>query len=146
MPEQKPGDSREQQQAESLMIEWLSDKLDVMLEPRKLETGPASRVQVDGVSADPPILVEASAHQGPPKPGQMHKIMSDAFKLLALERHRGDNPRLILLFAAPEAAKPFRHGTWRSEALKQAGIEIFVADLSDIRRQQIREAQARQDR
>ncbi len=94
------------------MIEWLADKIGVKLDTRSLRTGPASRVQVDGVSNDPPILVEASAHQGPPKPGQMHKIMSDAFKLRAVDRHMDENPRLILLFAAPEAAKPFHSGTW----------------------------------
>ncbi len=43
MPEQKTGDSQEQQRAESLMIEWLSEKLGVKLKPQELDTGPASR-------------------------------------------------------------------------------------------------------
>ncbi len=101
---------------------------------------------MDGVSDDPPILVEAWAHQGPPKPGQQHKIMSDAFKLLAVDRHMDENPRLILLFADDAAAKPFQDGTWRAEAIKQAGIDICVAELADDIRQGIREAQDRQDR
>ncbi len=146
MPEQKPGDSQEQQQAESLMIEWLADALGVKLEPQELDTGPASRVQVDGVSADRSILVEAWAHQGPPKGGQYHKIMSDAFKLLAVDRLMDENPRLILLFADNEAAKPFQSGTWRAEAIAQAGIEIHVAELPDDVRQGIRDAQDRQRR
>ncbi len=146
MPEQKPGDSQEQQEAEPDLIAWLSEELGVKLDPRSLPTGPASRVQVDGVSDDPPILVEASAHQGPPKPGQMHKIMSDAFKLLAVDRHMDESPRLILLFADKAAAKPFQSGTWRAEAITQAGIEIHVAELAAGVRQRISDAQSRQYR
>ncbi len=128
------------------MIAWLSDKLGVKLKARKFETGPVSRVELDGASADRSILVEAWAHQGAPRGGQYHKIMSDAFKLLAVDRHMDENPRLILLFADPDAAKPFQSGAWRAEAIAQAGIEIYVAELPEDVRQGIRDAQGRQHR
>jgi hypothetical protein len=103
-------------------------------------------LEIDGVSDDLQVLVEAWAHQGPPKAAQKAKVTNDAFKLLAARRLLEEEARLIVLFADEAAARPFIAGTWRAVALQEAGIEVLVAELPDQVRDLIRAAQARQYR
>lgn len=45
-------------------------------------------MDVDGVSAEPPVFVEVFAHQGPLKGGQRHKIAGDVLKLSVSKQQR----------------------------------------------------------
>ena len=141
-----PGDSSVQRSAEPLMLAWLSDHLGAPMAPRAFAFGGRSRAEVDGVSEDGTILCEVWAHQGEPKSAQKFKVMNDAMKLLAVQRQHPKATRLILLFGDDAAARIFRSGTWRAEALSQAGVEVMVADLDEEQRRLIREAQVRQYR
>ena len=141
-----PGDSSVQRSTEPLMLAWLSDHLGVTMVPRVFPFGVSSKAEVDGVSEDGTILCEVWAHQGVLKGAQPHKVMNDAMKLLAVRRQHPEASRLIILFGDEVAARIFRRGTWRAEALSQAGIEVMVADLDQEQRRRIREAQVRQYR
>ena len=141
-----PGDSSVQRSAEPLMIRWLEEQLGVDLRQGYFPVDGGRRVTVDGWSEEPPILVEAWAHQGPPKPAQTNKVTSDAFKLTYLRHELGVDARLILLFSDEEAARPFQAGSWRAHAFSQAGIEIWVAELAPDIRAAIRDARKRQYR
>jgi hypothetical protein len=104
---------------------------------------------VDGGTDDPdaPLLVEAWAHQGPPKPAQKAKVLTDAFKLSFAATLVSLRPRLILLFSDDTAAAPFRSSrTWSAAAIQQAGIEVMVVNLPEEERTAIRQAQKRQYR
>lgn len=127
------------------MLDWLGKRLSVDLRPRRLLLGDRY-FEIDGVSDRPPVLVEAWAHQGQPKSAQKSKVTSDAFKLLAAKRLMDGEARLVLLFADEEAARPFTGGTWRAAALREAGIEVVVAELPGQVRDAIRAAQVRQYR
>lgn len=127
------------------MLDWLSRKLGVTLLPERLRLGDG-HLEIDGVSEDHGVLVEAWAHQGPPKAAQKAKVTNDAFKLLAARRLVDHEVRLILLFADEEAARPFIGGTWRAAALRETGIEVEVAQLPARVRERIRLAQTRQYR
>lgn len=104
---------------------------------------------MDGGTEDPenPLLVEAWAHQGPPKPAQKAKVLTDAFKLFFAGTLLSRRPRLILLFSDESAAAPFRSlRTWPAAAIRVVGIEVVVVPLPEEERARIREAQRRQYR
>jgi hypothetical protein len=140
-----PGDSREQREAEALMIAVLADELGVPLAPRRLELSKGVRVELDGASEDLTILVEAWAHQGIVKSAQRNKVLTDGFKLAFAARALDRPTRLILLLSDEEAARRFQSG-WSAAALVAFGVEIIVVELGPEARQRIRDAQARQYR
>ena len=121
-------DSSAQRAAEAMMLKRLGADLGCCL-----AAGKVGAMEIDGVSESPPILVEAWAHQGPPKGGQYHKVMNDAFKLIyarsMLDGRGRQQPRLILAFADGQAAAPFRGGGWRAQGLDAMDIEVRVVDL-----------------
>jgi hypothetical protein len=140
-----PGDSREQREAEDVMIRALARQLGVSLTPTAFKTPGGETVHVDGAAQKPFILCEAWAHQGRSKSAQRSKVLADALKLLFVERIVGQPADKILLLACDEAAARFRSG-WAAEALAAVGIRLEVVCLPEQRRQQIRLAQQRQFR
>lgn len=101
--------------------------------------------EIDGVSADERVLVEAYVHQGDVKGAQLKKVAEDAFKLITLARER-PGARLIIAFADEAAAKRFLGRSWKAEALRAWKIETIVVDLDGGVRDGIRAAQVRQYR
>jgi hypothetical protein len=86
------------------------------------------RLEVDGGTDDPenPLLVEAWAHQRPPKPAQRAKLLTDAFKLSFAATLHGRRPRLLLLFSDEQAAAPFRSPrSWPAAALREAASKSW---------------------
>jgi len=144
------GDSAEQRRAERLMLDLLERQLSCRLErPWRRSLPGGGRLEVDGGTDDPNnrLLVEAWAHQGPPKPAQRAKVLTDAFKLSFAATLLDRRPRLLLLFSDKEAAAPFLSmRTWPAAAIREAGIEVVVVDLPEEERARIREAQRRQYR
>ncbi|MBB1152506.1 hypothetical protein [Amycolatopsis dendrobii] len=65
-----PGSNTEQRAAELLMITWVANELGIALRPQPIETSTGARVEVDDVDDGRTVLVEAWAHQGPPKAAQ----------------------------------------------------------------------------
>jgi hypothetical protein len=144
------GDSAEQRRAEHLMLDLLERQLHCHLERpwRRLLPG-GGRLEVDGGTDDQEnaLLVEAWAHQGPPKPAQRAKVLTDAFKLSFAATLLPRRPRLLLLFSDKQAAAPFRSPrTWPAAAIREAGVEVIMVDLPEEERARIREAQRRQYR
>jgi hypothetical protein len=143
------GDSAEQRRAEHLMLNLLEQQLNRRLErPWRRSLPGGGRLEVDGGTDGPePLLVEAWAHQGPPKPAQRAKVLTDAFKLAFAATLLPRRPRLLLLFSDQQAAAPFRSPrSWPAAALREAGIEVLVVELPEEERAKIREAQRRQYR
>ena len=62
-----PGSSREQREAERMMLDLLGRRLGLQLEPATIVTTSGARIEVDGTDADQSVLVECWAHQGSPK-------------------------------------------------------------------------------
>ena len=143
---QHAGDSSEQLSAESEMLELLGRELGTKLSGKNLQVFEDAQVQIDGVSEDPPILCEAFAHQGSLKPGQRKKVITDAFKLLAVEKALGSKYRKIILFANDEASKPFMGKSWYSRAFSELGIDVITVKLSSSTAACLRGAQQRQVR
>ncbi|GAA3230356.1 winged helix-turn-helix domain-containing protein [Actinocorallia longicatena] len=139
-----PGDGAEQRRAEGLMLRLLGGALGVGLAPRRFVLGGGARAEVDGVDEGVTVLVEAWAHQGPPKTGQKHKVLADALKLLYLSSNLGTSPRLILCLGDPEAAAAFTGTrTWAALALRDLGVEVHTVVLPDDVRAALRAAQRR---
>lgn len=123
--------------------QWLGIKL----APRSFALSDGVRVTVDGGCDDPPVLVEAWAHQGRPKAAQKAKVVSDALKLLWLDRRRFDGrARKVLAMSDTAAAAHFQGRTWVASALSDLNIEVHVVDLPAAVRERVRHAQERQVR
>ena len=141
-----PGDSREQRNAEAVMVALLADELGVPLAPRRIELPSGGRVEIDAASADLSVLCEAWAHQGAPKVAQRNKVVTDAFKLAFVAQTLGGPHRLIILLSDEAAAAPFRGQSWYAGAMRDFGVELAVVELPADVRDQVRTAQARQYR
>ncbi|WP_432507405.1 hypothetical protein [Kineococcus arenarius] len=140
------GDSAVQRHIEALMFDALAARLFVRLAPERITLSDGSWVEVDGVSQEPPVLVEAWAHQGPPKGAQRNKVLADAFKLAHVAKALGGRHRKILCFSDDAAAAPFTGRSWYAGALHAAGVECHVVALDEEWRQRALEAQRRQFR
>ena len=111
----------------------------------QLPAGAALGMQFDGLSDDPPVLLEIWAHQGSPKPAQKNKVMTDALKLVDGDRELfGSKGRKVLAMADADAAEPFRRGTWMASALIAFGVEVVVVSLSPEVKRRLVAAQRRQ--
>jgi hypothetical protein len=141
-----PGDSREQRDAEAVMVALLADQLGVPLAPRRIALGDGRRVEIDGASEDLTVLCEAWAHQGAPKAAQRNKVLTDAFKLAFIGKAIDGSPRLILLLSDDAAAAPFRGRSWYAAALAAFGVEDAVVELPSDVRERVKAAQVRQFR
>ena len=140
------GDSTTQREAEAVILAALGKQIGVALVPTRIILADKARVEVDGVSNDPPVLCEAWAHQGAPKSAQRNKVLTDALKLAFVGSLREARPRLILAFSDAAAAQPFRGQSWYAHALRELSIEIVVVEIPDDLRERIRQAQVRQYR
>jgi hypothetical protein len=137
-------DSLEQREAEALILEEVSRRIECRLEPRRVQFPSGAIADVNGVSLDESVFVEVSAHQGPPKGGQRHKIAADLLKLVTLARGREPRPRLILAFADQQAAAWSLGKSWLAASVAAWEVEVMVVNLEDSVRQALRAAQARQ--
>ena len=129
------------------MLAALSQELGIPLQPRRITVGEV-RVEVDGADEDLTLLVEAWAHQGPPKAAQRHKVLTDALKLAWVASTLPARPRLVLCLSDPVAAGPFIGSrSWAAAALRDLGVEVRVVDnLPDEVRALVLRAQHRQYR
>jgi hypothetical protein len=75
-------DSAVQRVAEPLMVEAVAKVIRVPLAKKRLPLAHGVQCEVDDVSADGKVLVEAYAHQGTMRGAQLKKISEDAFKLV----------------------------------------------------------------
>lgn len=146
-PVVRAGDSAEQRKTETTMLELLGREMGVAFAKHRLVSDGGAAVEVDGISQNPPILVEAFAHQGSLKVGQKHKVTNDAFKLTWAGSTLLPGARKILLFSDEAAAAPFRSKrTWSGAATAHFGVEIRVITLPEEVRSAVLRAQARQFR
>jgi hypothetical protein len=145
LPPPPAGDSSEQREAEAVMLGLLGNRLGVHFEPRAIRSPDGRAMAIDGVDSDETVYVEAFAHLGKPKGGQISKVIRDAFELSFLGQLR-PGTRLIVLLADEVAAAPFRVTTWCAEAMRSHRIEVEVVDLPADVRNRLAEAQRRQYR
>lgn len=142
------GSSTEQRDAERVMLDLLGARLGSRLEPVRISLPSGARVEVDGADISRSVLVECWAHQGSPKGGQKHKVLTDALKLTWIASTIYPRPALILCMTDPLAAAPFlpTSTSWAAQALSDLGIRIELVELPEETRRAVRAAQARQFR
>lgn len=142
-----PGDSTEQRDAENWLIEQLAQDLHTTLVRHGAPCVDVTGVELDGFAlGDHPILAEAWAHIGEPKPAQKQKVLADALRLLWVEREcfPGNQAGKYLVFGDAMAARHFRETSWAARALDSLGIEVRVFPFDERRRESILAAQRRQ--
>jgi hypothetical protein len=143
-----PGDSREQREAEAVIIDGVAGMVGATLKKRRLSLSDGSWVEVDGYSGSPAVVCEAWAHIGPPKSAQKNKVMTDALKLFVcrLSHFKDAECRAILAFCDENAARHFTGLTWMAEALRSLEIEVMVVPVPGDLRSAVLKAQERQFR
>ena len=142
-----PSSSSEQKEGGRALIRALSSSLGVaIIKEQRLELGDGCTVEVDGYSDEPPILCEAWVHYGKPRGSQFDKIMTDAFKLVFIEKRKGKIYKKILLFCDEDARNPFTGGSWQAQCLRDYGIEAKVYRLPKELEQRVKKARKRQYR
>ena len=140
------GNSDVQRYAETVALSVLAEQYGFNLKPERINLPGGARVEIDGVSHDPPVLVEVWAHQGTPKPAQRNKVLSDALKLQYVGDILDGEYRAVLCLTDAAAAAPFLGRSWYAGALQRANVDIEVVEIPDHLRAEIRAAQARQFR
>ncbi|MFI7280125.1 hypothetical protein ACIBOV_07650 [Micromonospora chersina] len=147
LPEPAAGDSATQRRAEGVMLSLLGERLGKTLRPRRFALPDGVRVEVDGADEDLTLLVEAWAHQGPPKAAQKHKVLADAMRLLFVASTLPVPPRMVLCLSDGEATRHFTTArSWAATALRTFDIRVEVVELPAELRSEIVAAQQRQYR
>jgi hypothetical protein len=141
-----PSDSAEQRDAEDWLIARLEAELHVLLQRHEAPSPAVTGVELDGfLLSKTPILCEAWAHVGAPKPAQKNKVLADALKLVWVEKECfQDGADKYLLFGDQTAARHFTESAWASRALAKLGVEVKVYEFDEDRRRRLLEAQHRQ--
>ncbi|MFI5833632.1 hypothetical protein ACIA5A_08130 [Micromonospora sp. NPDC051300] len=146
-PAPPAGDSAAQRRAEGIMLALLGERLGQSLRPRRFLLPDGARVEVDGADEGLTILVEAWAHQGPPKSAQKHKVLADAMRLLFVASTLPARPRMVLCLSDEEAARHFTTSrSWAASALRTFDVHVEVVELPPEMRSEIVAAQRRQYR
>jgi len=141
-PEQRPGDSRVQREAEGVIREALAERLGVKLAEGPSELG----LQLDAFAeGPPPVCAEIWAHQGRAKSAQKAKVMADMCKLLLCERLLG-KPCRKFFAVSDELALAFLQNSWQGRFADEFGIERIVVQIPAEVRARIAEAQRKQYR
>lgn len=143
-PPRHQSDSLIQREAEKLIRKSVARRLRIRLNPERITLPGGAVVDIDGVSHDPPVLVEIYARQGQLKGGQPHKLAKDALKLMTVRRLVLPDARLILALGSEDANRHFTGKGWMGEALRGWQVETMVIKIPDDLRQALVVAQARQ--
>jgi hypothetical protein len=143
-----PGDSSAQLEAEKDLLKGYFNKCRLtFVEKKKFNIEGDGWIEIDGFCESPLILCEAWAHIGVPKSAQKHKVMTDAFKLILVNRlFFNGGGMCILLFADNEAASYFKQRSWMAQCLKEYNIAVEVVELPKDKRDNVLNAQKRQYR
>jgi hypothetical protein len=136
-------DSTPQRDAEPIILAALSSELGVDLAPRRLQLPSGAYCDVDGVSPDEQVLVEAFARQSKLKGGQRGKIARDALKLMTLREHR-PGARLILALADRNIVQSLTAKSWLAEALRTFNIQVLYVEIPADARDKVAAAEIRQ--
>ena len=145
-PGRSPGESKEQQGAESWLVSQLAQRLGIRLEKRRLQLEAGGWLELDGICETPLVLCEAWAHVGSPKSAQKNKVMADAFKIVFADGLLGGGGRRVLLFGDSKAAAHFLGKSWMVECLNRNGITVEVIELPPSMKAEVLAAQQRQYR
>ncbi len=136
-------DSAVQREAETKIVDGVAKRIGVRLAKRSVELPGGASAEVDGVSEDYSVFVEAFARQGAMKGGQKRKVALDTLKLITLRRqHAG--ARAILAFCDRGAADSLTG--WAAEAVRMWDVEVAVVSIPQTLRRRLLETQARQFR
>ena len=136
----KPGDANVQKLAEGPILASLARQPEfagVSAATQTLLLDGGVRISVDGQTPDGSVLVEAFAHQGALKPGQMKKVAQDILKLSLVRSQPGrESTRLVIVFASGQALNSVL-GSWLRLAAQVHHIELVQVEIDPELRDQI---------
>lgn len=139
-----PSDSEIQKEAESEILVQISKDIGCKLRSKKIGVTDGVELEIDGYSENPPVLCEVYSHIGKLKRAQYQKVLTDALKIIYVEKKLSKNFNKILAFVDGDAARCFETGTWYAECIKEFNIVVKTVSINDSLRRKIIEAQKRQ--
>jgi len=144
-PPEHLSSSAVQTKAEKEIVASLATILDIGLkqQPGKIALQGGVYIEVDAVTDDDGIVVEAYARQGRLKGAQLKKVAQDILKLALLKREPDrTQTEAIIAFASQEAHDSI--SGWVRQAAKSFGVRLEVVPIPEALRQEILTAQGRQ--
>ena len=122
-------DSGAQRAAEPLIVEAVAAFVGVDLRAETIDLGDGVKVQIDGASADRSVLVEAFAHVGPLRSGQIRKLTTDAFKLVWAGGRLGARRLVIAVIDSDAEAYLLRPRAWLTAALIDSAVKVVRVSI-----------------
>jgi hypothetical protein len=145
-PENTPmSSSAVQTKAEEKIVAAVAAARDITLicKPGKVALTGGVFIEVDAVTPDESVVVEAYARQGKLKGAQPDKIARDILKLALLKREPGRERTEAVIAFASEQARDSISG-WLRQAAATFDVQLVVVDIPQELREQISQAQCRQ--
>lgn len=126
-------DSAAQRDAEPAILARASEHFEKTLRPRKVTTPEGGKVQLDGISDDNSVIVEAYARQGELRGAQAKKVLTDALKLVWVRSWLSPSAQVVVCLGCEEAARTLLWQTahshpqsWMAEALRDLEVAVHV--------------------
>ncbi|PZE72892.1 hypothetical protein DEJ27_00055 [Curtobacterium sp. MCPF17_018] len=127
-----------------MIIAAIAEHVGVPLAPTRVVIEDGVCVELDGVSEDRKVLVEAYAHIGALRGGQPKKLATDAFKLLWAGR-KLEATRLVIAVIDVEVEQYLmRPKAWLTAALRDNRIELARVSIDEDAHARVRAAQQAQ--
>jgi hypothetical protein len=148
MGDSKNSCSREQLDAEKDAFQWVQRHI-----ASDLKSNPKIFLKDNGITCICPdfysetecIIGEIFAHLGAPKKAQDNKIANDILKMLLLEKVKGKTYRKILVVCDEVEQKKLTGESALAESIRQFGVEVYRAEITEERRRELEAAQKRQE-
>jgi hypothetical protein len=144
----KDSDSSVQREIETIVREKLANKFSCQFNTEPLKIDEGIFVEIDAYNEEEKILIEIYAGIDSVKPGQLKKVMTDAYKLNFVEKRlelRGC--KKILCFVDDKVRSYFdSEKNWYSLSLREFGIITEIVNLSEVEYAKLKEAKKKQFR
>jgi len=141
-----PSNSAVQRAAEAEILQKLSLELGCELSNAKVDVGTSKPLEIDSYCESPRILCEVYAHIGKLIGAQYQKLLTDAIKMLLVERILGTKCKKYLVFADNVASRTFEAGSWCAQAVQTFAVLVKVVRLKPSTQAAVLAAQERQKR
>lgn len=134
-----------QLEAERIIGNLLSEHLNIDLEFNKKIFLGQTHVIVDAYSKSASLVGEIFAHIGKLKVAQQSKVQNDILKMIYIDSKTGVQHRKLIVVCDNDLFDQLHNGSWKSDVIKEFGIEVIKIQIPPEIRDKIIKAQCKQN-
>jgi hypothetical protein len=125
-------DSSFQKEIETIVLKKLSEKYNCDLKTESIILDKKIKVVLDAYTEDKKLLIEVYAGIEAVKAGQLKKVLTDAYKLVFVEKILDlKNCTKVLCFVDKQVYDYFNSNNWYSLSFKELGIKTELVEISN---------------